>query len=249
MPEWPVFALLLLAAFSAGFIDAIAGGGGLITVPALLMSGLPPHLALGTNKLCASFGSFTSTLVFIRKGIFKPYYWRLLIFSTLVGAVIGTICATLISIEILNDLLPALIICVAIYMLFQSYSNLDQPRAAHPRAKSVKFLQGSSLGFYDGVAGPGTGAFWVVSNLLLYKQSLLQASGVARAMNFVSNITSFVTFAILGHVNWFIGLSMGVVLLLGAWFGAHLAIAKGAHLIKPIFMAVVIAISVKLLTV
>ncbi|GLQ33626.1 TSUP family transporter [Litoribrevibacter albus] len=247
LPHWHTWLLLLLAAFSAGFIDAIAGGGGLITIPALLMAGLPPHLALGTNKLSSSFGSFTATLVFIRKGIFNPKHWLLLLFATLAGAIIGTIAASLISIDILNQVLPMIIIGVAIYMLFQNYSNLDTNRPPYPRSNAVKITQGCSIGFYDGIAGPGTGSFWVVSNLILYKQSLLQSSGIARAMNFVSNITSLVTFAILGHVNWMIGIAMGLVLLIGAWLGAHLAISKGAHLIKPIFMTVVIAISVKLL--
>ncbi|GAA3927800.1 TSUP family transporter [Litoribacillus peritrichatus] len=239
--------LLILAAFSAGMIDAIAGGGGLITIPALLMAGLPPHLALGTNKLCASFGSFTATLVFIRQGVFQPKMWYLSSVATLTGAVFGTICATLISIEFLNQVLPVLIISVAIYMLFQNYSSLDQHRPPAPQSHQVKITQGTAIGFYDGIAGPGTGSFWVVSNLLLYRQSLLQASGHARAMNFISNITSFITFALLGQVNWLLGLSMGGFLLIGAWLGAHMAIAKGAKLIKPIFMTVVIAISVKLL--
>lgn len=247
LPSWPTLLLLLLAAFSAGFIDAIAGGGGLITIPALLMSGLPAHLALGTNKLCASFGSFTATLVFIRKGIFNPMHWKLLTVATLSGAALGTVAATLIHMEILDQLLPVIIIAVAVYMLFQNYSSLDQDRPALTRPAAVRGSQGFGIGFYDGIAGPGTGSFWVVSNLLLYKQSLLQASGVARAMNFVSNVTSLITFALLGHVDWLIGLLMGSFLLIGAWLGAHLAIAKGAHLIKPIFMTVVIAISVKLL--
>ncbi|MFC3152239.1 TSUP family transporter [Litoribrevibacter euphylliae] len=248
LPPWYFCLLLLIAAFSAGFVDAIAGGGGLITIPALLMSGLPPHLALGTNKLSATFGSFTATVVFIRKGIFNPKDWWLLTLATLIGAIIGTFCATLISMDILNQVLPALIICVALYMLFQNYSNLDQDRSPHPRPPWAQFTQGSSIGFYDGIAGPGTGSFWVVSNLMMYKQSLVQSSGIARAMNFVSNITSLITFAILGQVNWLIGLLMGLLLLVGAWLGAHLAISKGAQFIKPIFMTVVIAISVKLLT-
>ncbi len=239
--------MLGLAAFCAGLIDAIAGGGGLITIPALLMAGLPPHQALGTNKLCASFGSFTATLVFIRQGIFKPELWILTACATLLGAILGTIGATLVSIEHLNAVLPMLIIAVAIYMLLQNYSSLENNQPPKPQSKRIKTCQGLSIGFYDGIAGPGTGSFWVVSNLYLYQQSLLQASGLARAMNFISNITSFITFAIVGQINWIIGLSMGALLLMGAWLGAHLAISKGAKLIKPIFMTVVIAISVKLL--
>jgi uncharacterized membrane protein YfcA len=242
-----VFLALILAAFMAGLIDAIAGGGGLITIPALLMAGLPPHQALGTNKLCASFGSFTATMVFIRKQIFKPKLWLLSAYATLTGAIIGTVCATLLSLEFLNTVLPILIILVAVYMLFQNYSHLDQASDSFPRHPFTKITQGFSFGFYDGIAGPGTGSFWVVSNLMLYKQSLLQASGVARAMNFLSNFSSLVTFAILGQVDWILGIMMGVFLLSGAWLGAHLAIMKGARLIKPIFITVVICISIKLL--
>ena len=104
--------------FIAGLIDAIAGGGGMLTVPTLLTSGLPPHVALGTNKLAASFGSFTASLTFYRKNLFNPKYWRLAIIATAIGAISGTIIVNFLSVEFLDKYIPVLVVLTAIYTLF-----------------------------------------------------------------------------------------------------------------------------------
>lgn len=240
-----VLAALLLVAFIAGFIDAIAGGGGLLTLPALLTAGLPPHLVLGTNKLCATFGSATASFTFYRRKLFDPHQWRNALVATFLGAALGAGLAHLIPARWLNQMLPLIVFGCALYLLFN-------PSPAAPREHNRpighrrQWPQGLGLGFYDGIAGPGTGAFWTVSTLLLYPLDLLRASGVARSMNFVSNGTALGVFIIGGHVAWGLGLGMGVALMAGAYLGARTAIQGGAKFIRPVFITVVLLLSLRL---
>lgn len=246
--ELPALLLLALVAFSAGFIDAVAGGGGMLTVPALLAIGLPPHLALGTNKLAATFASSTAAFTYFRKKLFAPYFWRHAFLATLVGALLGTLSLKLINTEWLEKCLPLVILGVALYTLFHPSTKNGTHQLPEQNKKLIKtqWKQGASLGFYDGILGPGTGAFWTLSSMSLYKMDILLASGLARAMNFTSNITSMFTFIALGYVNWKIGLTMGVCLMVGAYLGAHSAIKFGAPFIRPMFITVVIVLALKL---
>ena len=231
------WAILCGVALLAGFIDAIAGGGGLLTVPALLTAGLPPHLTLGTNKLAASFGSLTASITYYKKQLFNPRFWFASIIATAIGALLGTLIVDHLSIEFLNKLLPIIIILVACYSLFGNLSTTqsdDLPKLTRT-IKVKQWLQGLSLGFFDGLAGPGTGTFWTASNGMLYKMSLLLNCGLARSMNFVSNFISLITFVALGHVNFLLGITMGFFIMLGAWFGAHSAIRFGSKFIRPVF--------------
>lgn len=245
IPWW--FALAS-AAFVAGFIDAIVGGGGLLTVPALLSSGLPVHMVLGTNKLASTFGTAIASYTFYRKKLFQPSCWLPCLFATFFGAALGAIAVNLISGDWLERLLPLLIISTAIYTLFNQPSNTLNPEInKHCGKFRIKQrLQGAILGFYDGFAGPGTGVFWTISGQMLYKIDLLISSGVARTMNFVSNLTALVVFMALGQVDYQLGLLMAGCLMTGAFIGAHTAIKFGNHFIRPIFIIVVIVISFKL---
>ncbi len=243
------WALLCAVALAAGFIDAIAGGGGMLTVPALLTAGLPPHLTLGTNKLAASFGSLTASVTYFRKKLFNPRFWAASILATAIGALVGTLVVDYLSIESLNKLLPVVIILVACYSLFGSLSTTEHNELPEldSKTKIKQWLQGLGLGFFDGLAGPGTGTFWTASNSLLYKMSLLLNCGLARSMNFVSNFISLITFVALGHVNFLLGITMGFFLMLGAWLGAHSAIKFGSKMIRPVFNTVVIVLALKLI--
>ena len=234
--------------FLAGLIDAIAGGGGMLTVPTLLTSGLPPHVALGTNKLAASFGSCTASFAFYRKKLFSPKYWRIALISTAFGAIIGTVIVNFLTVEFLDKYIPVLIILTAIYTLFsKSVTNKDYGLPLKTFSIKLKqIIQGVILGFYDGLAGPGTGAFWVSSSNALYKIDILLSCGLARSTNFISNFFSLLTFIYLGHVNFVLGISMGVFIMLGAWIGAHWAIKFGGKFIRPVFITVVIIMSANL---
>lgn len=247
LPSGPgLTAALFAVAFLAGMVDAIAGGGGLIMLPALLTAGLPPHMALGTNKLAGTFGTFSSARAFVRKGLFRPPEWRATIVATFAGAAIGTGAVMLVSSEHLSRFIPLLILATAIYMLVPGrLRTAASPSSAVPR-KQAGVPLGGLLGFYDGFVGPGTGAFWTTAAMAIFRVDLLHASGIARFMNFVSNLVSLVTFAILSSVDYFLGLSLGLSLMLGAHIGAHSAIHYGAGFIRPIFVLVVMATAARL---
>lgn len=247
--EPSLLAALCTVAFLAGFIDAIAGGGGLLTVPALLTAGLPPHLVLGTNKLAATFGSLTASVTYYRKKLFDPYFWRHALLTTAIGACIGVLVVDQISKDTLEMVLPLIILVAAVYSLFARVHPDDQlqlPEQSRAHRWTQR-LQGLGLGFYDGIAGPGTGSFWMVSSMALYKINLLLTSGLARTMNFVSNGFALVTFAWLGHIHYQLGIAMGLCLMLGSYLGAHTAIKFGSKLIKPLFIIMVMAIAGRLL--
>ncbi|HWV08896.1 MAG TPA: TSUP family transporter [Pseudomonas sp.] len=237
--------ILTCVAFIAGFIDAIAGGGGLLTTPALLTAGLPPHLVLGTNKLSSTFGSAMASYTFYRRKLFDPSQWRNALIGTAVGAFLGAIIAQWLPAEWLNMMLPVVVFACALYLLFGRTPDAPlDPDAPIPRYR--QWPQSLSLGFYDGVAGPGTGAFWTVSNLLMYPLDLLRASGVARSMNFVSNACALSIFIVSGQVAWVLGLCMGVALSVGALLGARTAIKGGSKFIRPVFIMVVLALTARL---
>ena len=238
-------AILALVAFTAGFIDAIAGGGGLLTIPALLTAGLPPHLVLGTNKLCATFGSGTAALTFYRRKLFDPGQWRGALLATLLGALLGALIAHWLPAEWLNQMLPAVVFACGLYLLFGRTPEAPVGQNL-PIARGRQWPQGLGLGFYDGLAGPGTGAFWTVSTLLLYPMDLVRASGVARSMNFVSNAMALTVFIIAGQVAWLLGIAMGLALMTGAFLGARTAIRGGSKFIRPVFILVVLALTARL---
>lgn len=230
-----ILAILALVAFLAGFIDAIAGGGGLLTMPALLTVGLPPHLVLGTNKLCATFGSGMAGFTFYRRKLFEPGEWRIALLATATGALIGAIVAHWVPARWLNQLLPLIVFGCGLYLLFGKVPEGALEGRAAPIAKGRQWPQGL-----------GTGAFWTVSSLLMYPLDLLRASGVARSMNFVSNTTALAVFICSGQVAWALGLGMGLALMLGAYIGARTAIKGGARFIRPVFILVVLALTARL---
>ena len=238
--------ILLAAAFLAGLIDSIAGGGGLITLPALLSAGIPPHLALGTNKLAGSFGTFSAARVYVAKGLFKPALWRCAIIATFIGALLGALATRLFSAASLNKILPLIIIAAGAYALWPKHPQAPSAEDRINPGKAASLTVGGLLGFYDGFSGPGAGVFWTTLAMKVFKADLVSASGIARAMNFVSNIVALLTFMMLSSVNFTLGLSMGLAVMSGAYIGAHSAIRYGRTLIRPVFIAVVLALAGRL---
>jgi len=243
--ELSTLAVLVVVAFVAGFIDSIAGGGGLLTTPALMTAGLPPHLVLGTNKLSSTFGSAIASYTFYRRKLFNPQDWTRALLGTAVGALIGAVIAHYLPAAWINQMLPVIVFGCGLYLLFGGTPKAPLDSNA-PIKKKWQLPQGLGLGFYDGVAGPGTGAFWTVSSMLLYPLDLVKASGVARSMNFVSNATALSVFIFSGQVDWVIGLSMGLAVMAGAALGARSAIKGGAKFIRPVFITVVLCLTVRL---
>lgn len=238
--------LLVLAAFIAGFIDAIAGGGGLITVPALLLAGLPPVEALATNKLQALFGSGSAVLAYASKGhVDVRKQWRPACISAL-ASVAGAMLATILPSDVLNVLLPILLIGVAIYFFFKpSMDDVDRSHRMAPFMFGLTIVP--LIGFYDGAFGPGTGSFFMLAFVSLAGFGVLKATAHTKVLNFASNIGAFITFALVGAMAWKIGLVMGVAQFIGARLGAALAMKKGAGLIKPLLVTSCILLAAKLL--
>jgi len=246
MPDPLTLLLLFAAAFFAGLIDAIAGGGGLITVPALMAIGLPPQVALGTNKLQASFGSGSAMLHFVRSGTVKLPDCLAGICWTAAGAAAGVLAIQRLDPAILRQLVPWMLIGIAAYTLFTPKLGSEDIRA-RLSPKIFYPLFGLAIGFYDGFFGPGTGSFWAMAFVLLLGCSLVRATAHTKVMNFTSNIVALGIFLLAGQVHLLEGLLMGIAQFIGALIGAKLVILKGAKFIRPVFILIVLLITAKLL--
>jgi len=243
----PDIALMLFAvSLAAGLIDSIAGGGGLLALPALLWAGLPPLLALGTNKLQGSFGTLAASIGFWRQGLVDPRRMGPAIACTFVGAVTGTWLVQSLSTDTLQTLVPLLLIGFALYFLL-SPRIADQDAAARIGPLPFALLIGTLVGGYDGFFGPGTGSFFVLAYVALLGYNLRRATAHTKVLNFTSNIASLLAFALAGNLIWPLGLLMAVGQFSGAWIGSHLAVRHGARLIRPALVAVSLLVSLKLL--
>jgi uncharacterized membrane protein YfcA len=241
-----IVAILVVASLLAGFIDAIAGGGGLITVPAMLLAGFAPVDALGTNKLQGLFGSGSATIAYASKGhvdVRKQLPWALLSF---IGAFAGAGLATMLPGEWLALALPPLLIVIALYFAFKpNMDDVDRIQRITPFVFGMTAVP--LIGFYDGVFGPGTGSFFMLAFVALAGYGVLKATAHTKMLNFASNLGGFALFASVGVVHWQIGLVMGVAQFLGARVGAGLAMKRGAKLIKPLLVITCVALAIRLL--
>ena len=238
--------LLVLVAGVAGCIDAIAGGGGLLTLPALLWAGLPPVEALATNKLQGSFGTASATLRFLRHGAIDLRALGTPALLTFVGAAGGSWLVGRIDPGALARLLPLLLVAFALYFLLSPRVG-DLPSRRRLGLPAFGLLAGAGIGFYDGVFGPGTGSFFALAFVALLGYGLRQATAGSKLLNFASNVAALLVFALGGHVVWTVGLAMAVGQWSGAWLGAHLVIRHGARLVRPLLVTVSLLLSVRLL--
>lgn len=238
--------ILFLTAILAGFVDSIAGGGGIITVPALLAVGFSPHFALGTNKLQSSFGSLTAALNYRRANMLSFRELALGICFTVIGAFAGTMTVQVISADTLKHVIPVLLIIIFLYVLCTP--KLGETHRAHRMVPWLFYLIfGCGIGFYDGFFGPGTGSFWTIALVLLLGFNLKKATAQTKALNFTSNIVSLATFIVGGHVAVLAGVTMGVGQIIGAYAGSHLVLKRGTGFIRVFFLCVVAITIAKLL--
>ena len=240
------YVVFFVAAFLGGFIDAIAGGGGLITLPAIMAMGVPPHLALGTNKLQGVFGSFTATLNFTKKGLIDYKECFVGIVFTFIGALIGATLILFLNANFLKIIIPFLLIAIFIYTLFMPKIG-ESDRAAKMNERLFYAIFGLILGFYDGFFGPGAGSFWMFAMVALIGLNLKKAVAHTKALNFTSNIVALGVFVAGGQILWLVGFLMAVGQILGAYFGSNLVIKKEVKFIRTTFLIVVAATICKLL--
>ncbi len=243
--EWWHYFLLFLAGAAGGFIDAIAGGGGLITVPALLWAGLPPQFALGTNKLQSSCGTTLAVARYTRAGLIEWRLLRLAIVVTFVAAAAGTWAVTVMDPELLRRVVPVLLVAVAVYTALNRRLG-ELRRSARLGTVAFALVFGTTLGFYDGFFGPGTGSFWMLACVLTLGQDLRAATGTTKAVNLTSNVASLITFAFAGLLRLDVGLAMIAGQLLGARAGSGLVVAHGARIIRPLFIGVALALALRM---
>ena len=237
---------LFVAAFIAGFIDSIAGGGGMITIPAMLIAGIPPLQTLGTNKLQGLFGSGSATLSYARRGHVNLKEQLPMALMSAAGSVLGALLATVVPGDVLKAILPFLLIAIALYFgLKPNMGDVDQHRRITPFVFTLTLVP--LIGFYDGVFGPGTGSFFMLGFVTLAGFGVLKATAHTKFLNFGSNVGAFAVFLFFGAIQWKIGLMMGVAQFLGAQVGSRYAMAKGAKIIKPLLVVVSIALAARLL--
>lgn len=240
------YLLLFGAGLAAGTVDAIAGGGGLIALPALLAAGLPGPLALGTSKLQGTFGTISSTWHFARRGAVDLRECWLGLVSTGVGAVGGAFLVHLVDPRFLEQLIPWLLAAIVIYLIFRpQLGETDQRHRMEVPAFYVSF--GLGLGLYDGFFGPGVGSFWTIAFVMLLGHNFVKAAGHAKAMNLASNIASLAFFLCAGTVLLWPGLVMGAGQLIGGRLGANLALTRGARFVRPIFLTMAALVALKLI--
>ena len=244
-PIW-VYPVMFGVGLIAGLVDAIAGGGGLITVPALLSLGLSPQLALGTNKLQSTFGSVSAALHYREAGLVKFRECGIGVIATLLGAILGAVSVQWLNPDVLRWLIPWLLVGVIVYTVFRPKAGEVE---STPRFGSIGVLIGLGLvlGFYDGFLGPGTGSFWTLALISLMGHHFLRATATTKVMNATSNLASLVVFILGGQVAWTIGLVMGAGQLVGGRLGAGLAVRGGAAFVRPVFLTVVVLLLARLL--
>lgn len=239
---WP---WLLGAGFAAGFVDAIAGGGGMITVPVLLGVGLSPAEALATNKLQSTFGSASAVWAYRRASLVTWNEAWPGVVATALGAVLGVVAVTWMAPGFLRKAIPFLLLAAAVAV----WKRPSLGATAKPaRCGRLPFLAGFGivLGFYDGFFGPGTGTFWTLAFVLVLGFELLRATAWTKWMNFTSNVVALVAFLGAARIDWVAGLWMGVGQGLGARLGARVAMKGGASVIRPVFLSMVLVAATKL---
>jgi len=238
--------VLFFSGLMAGFVDSIAGGGGIITLPALLAVGIPPHEALATNKLQSSFGSFTSAFNYARLGLMKPKELIVGVVFTFIGAAIGAVVVQYFKADSLVSFIIVMLIIIFIYTLLTP--NLGSNTSTNKMPKNLFYIIfGLAIGFYDGFFGPGTGSFWTMALVLLLGLNLKAATAQTKLFNFTSNIVSLVVFIYSGLVIWVAGLIMGVGQIIGAFLGSSLVNKKEVKFIRIFFLAIVALTIVKLI--
>lgn len=243
---WHALLILALVALVAGFLDTLAGGGGLLTVPALLLAGLPPLQALGTNKLQGSFGTGMASYQVIRKrrvhwnDVRWPMLWAFL------GSAAGSVGVQFIDANSLTVIIPIVLAVIAAYFLFvpKSHEPAAQPRMSDPLYEAAVV---PAIGAYDGAFGPGTGSLFALSGVALRAKSLVQSTAIAKTLNFATNVASLLVFAFAGQMLWAVGAVMIVGQLIGAYIGSHVLFKVNPLVLRGLIVVVSVGMLIRVL--
>lgn len=241
-----MLALLVGVAFVAGVIDALAGGGGLLTIPALMAAGIPPVHALATNKLQSTLGTASAVYAFARKGRIDFRRFLKPAAAAFVGAGLGAWTLQLVDPGFLEGLIPVLLILMIVYFLVAPKASEEDRLSRLGPASLIAMV--AAIGFYDGFFGPGTGSFLTTALVALFGMGLVSATAHTKFLNLASNVAALIALALGGKVLWAIGLSMAVASIAGGQVGAHLAMRIGGRVIRPLLVTMSLLLTAKLLS-
>jgi uncharacterized membrane protein YfcA len=231
-----LLSLLFVVAIIAGLLDTLAGGGGLISIPALILSGIPPLAALGTNKLQGCMGTATATYILVKKNKISLSENKPLMLSAFIGAVVGTIIVQFIDTDVLSFVIPVVLLFIAIYFLIspKPKNTLHKKTVSDGQYKNAIV---PAIGAYDGMFGPGTGSFFTLVGVAYRGHEIIQSTAIAKSLNFSTNVASLIVFLGVGQVVWVVGLSMMLGQFIGAWVGSHLLFK-----INPSYLRVIVVL-------
>ncbi|MFI9591427.1 sulfite exporter TauE/SafE family protein [Nonomuraea sp. NPDC052265] len=240
--------VLLAAAASAGWVDAVVGGGGLVQLPALLMTGMPPVQAMATNKFSSVFGTASAAVAYARSTKIDRQVALPGAALAVVSAGLGAWAAAAISAEVLRPVVMVVLLGVAAFVTLRpSMGALPQPHLrTNARVVAAVAVAGVGIAFYDGIMGPGTGTFLIIAFTTILGLDFVAASASAKIINVGTNLGALAVFGLQGHVQWALGLGMALCNVAGAQLGARMAIRRGTAFVRVVLLCVVAAMVVRL---
>ncbi len=243
MDHWLLLLILGIVGFSAGIIDTLTGGGGLLTLPVLLATGLPPMVALGTNKIQGVIGEITSSVRFLRHHNFKIEKIYFGLACVIISSSLGAILVQHLQTALLEKTIPFLLLAVLIYIAI-SPRWLKSKHNILLSERNFYLLIGSAIGFYNGFLGPGTGAFWVFSFVCFLNYSIVKATIYTKPLNAIGNLVSVFWFVLSGNIHYQYFFVMAIGQFAGAYIAANWVITKGHWLIRPVFITTVLIMTI-----
>lgn len=241
------FVIVCPLVFAAGFVDAIAGGGGLISLPAYLIAGLPVHAALGTNKMSSCMGTALATFRYARHGFVNLRRSVICAAVSLVGSALGANVALMVSDEAFRVVMLVVVPLTALYLMRRKDFGEERPPFPHRRTLALCAAISFALGIYDGVYGPGTGTFLILLFMTVAHLSLDEAAGTCKVVNLTTNVAALAVFVLHGTAWVALGLVAGLFNMLGAWVGTSFFMGKGVRIVRPLMLGVLAVFFVKLL--
>lgn len=246
----PLLCIICFFVFLAGFVDAAAGGGGLISLPAYIATGMPAHVAYGCNKFSSACGTTLASLRFFRNRAMDVQIALLAAVGSFAGSGVAARIVLLLDDAVLKRIVIIFLpVAALVIFLNRGYGETNQSDSLSKRRKFLLALViGLLIGFYDGMVGPGTGTFAIIAFSILMKYDLKTASGNAKILNLASNYASLITYALSGNILWTVAVPAAVCNVLGSYFGSGMALKKGAAFIRPMILVVMILLMIKIVS-
>lgn len=246
----PLLCIICFFVFLAGFVDAAAGGGGLISLPAYIATGMPAHVAYGCNKFSSACGTTLASLRFFRNRAMDVQIALLAAIGSFAGSGVAARIVLLLDDAVLKRIVIIFLpVAALVIFLNRDYGETNQSDSLSKRRKFLLALViGLLIGFYDGMVGPGTGTFAIIAFSILMKYDLKTASGNAKILNLASNYASLITYALSGNILWTVAVPAAVCNVLGSYFGSGMALKKGAAFIRPMILVVMILLMIKIVS-